>query len=73
MFIFVEKYLFLYMCWYRKGFSTQRVLLSWIETSKKVLDRKGYGRAVLLDISNGFNTIFYDLLLVKLHVYIWIY
>ena len=73
MFIFVEKYLSLYMCWYRKGFSTQQVLLSWIETSKKVLDRKGYGRAVLLDISNAFNTIFYDLLLVKLHVYIWIY
>ena len=73
MFIFVEKYLSLYMCSYRKGFSTQQVLFSWIETSKKVLDRKGYGRAVLLDISNAFNTIFYDLLLVKLHVYIWIY
>ena len=73
MFIFVEKYLSLYMCWYRKDFRTQQVLLSWTETSKKVLDRKGYGRAALLDISNAFNTIFYDLLLVKLHVYIWIY
>ena len=33
--IFVEKYLYPYMFWYRKGFSTQQALLSLIETWKK--------------------------------------
>ena len=43
MSIFVEKILSPYMCGYRKGFSTQKILYSLIETWKKVLDRKGYG------------------------------
>ena len=54
------------MCGYRKGFSTHQALLSLIE---KVLDRKGYGGAVLMDLSKTFDTINYDLLLAKLHAY----
>ena len=55
------------MCGYRKGFSTQQALLSLIETWKKVLDRKGYGGPVLMDLSKAYDTMNYDLLLAKLH------
>ena len=34
-----------------------------------VLDDKGYGEAVLMDLSNTFDTINLDLLTAKLHVY----
>ena len=57
------------MCGYRKRASTQQVSLSLIETWKKVLDGKGYGGAVLMDLSKAFDTINYDLLLAKLHAY----
>ena len=40
-----------------------------IETWKKVLDRKVYRSAVIMDLSKGFDTINYDLLLAKLHAY----
>ena len=55
------------MCGYRKGFSAQQVLLSLVETWEKVLDRKGYGGAVIMDLSKVFDTINYDFLLAKLH------
>ena len=50
MSVFVEKILSPYMCGYSKVFSTQQALLSLTETWKKVLDRKGYGGAVLMDL-----------------------
>ena len=58
-----------YMCGYRKDFSTQHALLSLIEKWKKVTDNKGYGGAILMDLSKAFNTINHDLLIAKLHVY----
>ena len=64
IFIFVEKVLSPYMC-----FSTQQALLSLIETCKKVLDTKGYGGAVLMDLSKAFDTINYDLILAELYEY----
>ena len=57
------------MCGYRKGFSTQQALLSLIETWKKVLDTKGYGGAVFIDLSKAFDTINYDLILAELLEY----
>ena len=63
MSIFVEKFLSPYVCGYRKGFSTQQASLSLIETLKKVLNRRGYGGAVLTDLSTAFDVINYDLLL----------
>ena len=63
MSIFVEKVLSPDVCGYRKGFSTQQASLSLIETLKKVLNRRGYGGAVLMDLSTAFDVTNYDLLL----------
>ena len=65
----VDQILSPYVCGYRKGFSTQHALLSLIEKWKKVLDNKGYGGAILMDLSKAFDTINHDLLIAKLHVY----
>ena len=69
MYIFVERFLSIYMWGYRKGLSAQQSLLSLIETWKKLLDRKWYRDAVLMDLSKVFDSINYDLLLAKLHAY----
>ena len=54
------------MCSYRKGFSTHQALLSLIEIWKNALDQNGYGGAILMDLSNAFDTINHDLLIAKL-------
>ena len=48
---------------------TQLALLSLIEKSKKVLDNKGFGEAVVTDLPKVFDTINHDLLITKRHVY----
>ena len=67
MSLHVEEYLSPYLCCYRKELSTQEVLLSLSERLKNVLDKKGYGGAVLMDISKAFDTLNHDLLTAKLH------
>ena len=62
----IKNKLFLYLCGYRKGFSTQYALLSLIERWKKILDEKGFGGAVLMDLSKAFDTLNYKLLVPKL-------
>ena len=57
------------LCGHRKGFSTQHAILSLIEKWKVVLDSKGYGGAVLMNLSKAFDTINHDLLITKLHAY----
>ena len=69
MSLHVEEYLSPYLCGYRKGFSTQQALLSLLERWKNVLDKKGYGGAVLMDLSKAFDTLNHDLLIAKLHAY----
>ena len=43
--------------------------MSLIEKWKKVLDNKGYGWAILTDLSKAFDTINHDLLIAVIHVY----
>ena len=45
------------------------VMKELIEKWKIVLDSKGYGDAVLMDLSKAFDTINHDLLIAKLHAY----
>ena len=53
----------------RKGLSTKQALLSLIERWKNTLEQDGYGRAILMGYSKAFDTINYDLLIVKLGAY----
>ena len=69
MSLHVEEYLSPYLCGYRKRFSTQQALLSFLERWKNILDKKGYGGAVLMDLSKTFDTFNLDFLIAKLHAY----
>ena len=65
----ISNYLSPYLCGYRKGFSSQQALMSLIENWKRVLDKKCFGGAVLIDLSKAFNTIKHDLLIAKLYAH----
>ena len=69
MYNFLNDILSPFICGYRKGFSAEQALLSIKEKWKKVLDEKGYGRAILMDLSKAFDTINPKLLLAKLDIY----
>ena len=49
----------------QKNFNTQQALLTLIQNQKKFLDNKGFGGAVLMDLSKEFDTINRDLGKVK--------
>ena len=66
---FVNKFLFKYMCGYRKGYNTQYALMALLEKWKKTLDNHGYAGTVIMDLSKAFDTINYELLIAKLHAY----
>ena len=59
---YVSNYLSPYLCGYRKGFSSQQALMSLIENWTRVLNKKGFGEAVFMDLSKVFDTIKHDLL-----------
>ena len=64
---FISNCLSPYLCGYRKGYNTQQAILVLIEKWKKNLGEKGYGGAVLMDLSRAFDT--HDLLIAKLSAY----
>ena len=64
-----QKFLKGYFRGYRKGFSTHYALLSLIERWKKILDEKGFGGAVLMDLSKAFDALNHELLTAKLSAY----
>ena len=66
---YITNYLSPYLCGYRKGYNTQQALVSLIEKWKKILDDKGFGGAVLMDLSKAFDTLNHELLIAKLHAY----
>ena len=53
----------------QKGFKYTVFLLSLIDRWKKILDYKGFGRAVLMDLSKVFDMLNYELLIAKLGDY----
>ena len=66
---YIDKYLSDFMCGFRKGINTQTALLSLLENIKVSCDKKGYGAALLMDLSKAFDTINHQLLIAKLHAY----
>ena len=67
--VHIKSFLSPYLCGYRKGFNSQHALISLKEKWRKSLDNKGYGGAVLMDLSKAFDTLNHDLLIAKLHAY----
>ena len=65
----IKYFLSPYLCGYRTYFNSQHALISLIERWRKSLDNKGYGGAVLMDLSKAFDTLNHDLLIAKLHAY----
>ena len=63
---YVENFLFPYLCGYNFFFNRQQALLALTENWKKVLDNKGFGGSMLMDLSKAFETINHDLLAAKL-------
>ena len=66
---FIEEDLFIHMCGYRKGYSTQHALLTLVERWRKSLDCQGFAGAIITDLSKAFDTINHELLIAKLHAY----
>ena len=54
--VHIEKYLFPFLCGYRKGYNTQYALTSMIERWKKHLDNNGIAGTLLMDLSKAFGT-----------------
>ena len=66
---FVTSFLSNFLCGFRKGYNTQHALLNLIEKCKRVLDKKGYAGAILMDLSKAFDCLDHELLLAKLDAY----
>ena len=56
---FIISFLFPYLCGYRKSFNTQNALLTLVENWRS-LDNKGFGGAILMDLSKAFDTLNHD-------------
>ena len=56
---FINDFLSPYLWGYRKDYNTQQAFLSLIEKCKSNLGNRGFGEAVLLDLSQTFGTVNY--------------
>ena len=66
---YIDPYLSIYLCGFRKGMSAQNGLLFMLEKWKKCLDEKGSAGILLTDLSKAFDCLIHDLLLAKLNAY----
>ena len=67
--LYMETFLNPYLCGYRKGYSVQHALIALLEILRLSLDIKGYGGAILMDLSKAFDTLNHNLLIAKLHAF----
>ena len=66
---YITNYLSPYLCGHRKSYNIQQALLTLIEKWKKILDDKGFGGVVLMELSKAFDILNHELLIAKLHAY----
>ena len=64
-----DKILSNYQCGFRKGYSAQQCLISFVDTWKKAIDKGEMFGALLTDLSKAFDCISHELLIAKLHAY----
>ena len=67
--IFIDNRFSEFLSAYRKGYSTQHVLMRLIEEWKSKLDKGYVVGAILMDLSKAFDCVPHDLLIAKLHAY----
>ena len=65
----MEPVISIYLCGFRKGYSTQHALMRLIEKCKETLDTNGHAGALLMDLSKAFDCLDHDLLIAKLRAY----
>ena len=66
---YMERFLSTFLCGYRKGYNAQHASMSVLEKWRISLDNKGFGGAILMDLSKAFDTLNHELLIAKLHAY----
>ena len=62
----MDKLLSPYLCGYRKGYSVHHALITLLEKWHIFLDNNGFDGAILMDLSNAFDTVNHNLLIAKL-------
>ena len=67
---FMEPVMSVYLCGFRKGYSTQHALMRLIEKCREILDKNGHAGALLMELSKAFDCLDHDLLrIAKLHAH----
>ena len=55
--------------WFWKNFNTQHALIALLEKWRTILDKSGFGGAILMDLSKAFDGLNHDLMVAKLYAY----
>ena len=66
---YLEKYLNSILCRFRKGHSTQHALFKLLQAWPEELDKGGFVRTILMDLSKAYACLPHDLLLANLETY----
>ena len=66
---FMEPVMSMYLCGFRKGYSTQHALMRLIEKCREFLHKHGHAGALFMNLSKAFDCFDHDLIIAKLHAY----